>query len=87
MVFRLSRQTRAGPFLEWKVAIFSAGAVLGMAGIFLDLAWLRIAGIVVLASGMLVRFFPGAREASQEDDDEDGDDQDAVSSAGSSTTG
>ena len=34
--FRSDRGRRAGRFLEWKVRIFAAGAVLGLAGIFLD---------------------------------------------------
>jgi len=59
--FLLDRRRHAGRFLEWKVRIFAAGAVLGLAGIFLDEEWLRIGAIVVLAAGVLLRFLPGAK--------------------------
>jgi hypothetical protein len=54
------------------VRIFVAGAVLGLAGIFLDEAWLRIGAIVVLASGMLLRFLPGGRARAEEENEDEG---------------
>ncbi len=74
----LDRNRRAGPYLEWKVRIFAAGAVLGLAGILMDEAWLRMAAIVVLAGGILLRFLPdGTADATgkyeEDDDDEDAD--------------
>lgn len=67
--FRLDRARRAGPYLEWKVAIFAVGAVLGLAGIWLDEAWMRIAAIVVLAGGMLLRYGGGGGGEAEEEDD------------------
>jgi len=55
-VFRPVRDRQAGPFLEWKVRIFVTGAVLGLAGIFLDERWMVGAAIVVLVLGMAIRF-------------------------------
>lgn len=74
MVVRLDRSKRAGPLLEWKVGIFAVGAVLGLAGIFLDERWLSGVAIAVLAAGALLRFLPGARspEAEGENGDEVG---------------
>lgn len=74
MPFRLDRTRRAGRYLEWKVRIFVAGAVLGLAGIYLDEAWMRLSAIAVLASGMLLRFLPGAAPEPDGKDDADGED-------------
>ncbi len=68
MSLLLDRRRRAGRWLEWKVRIFATGAVLGLAGIFLDEAWLRIAAIVVLASGIVLRLVPGGVRRDGEDD-------------------
>jgi hypothetical protein len=79
MSLLLDRNRRAGRYLEWKVRIFAAGAVLGLAGIFLDSAWMRLGAIVVLASGMMLRFLPGGRTRTagpEEDDEQDADDRD-----------
>jgi hypothetical protein len=69
MSLLLDRRRRAGRFLEWKVRIFATGAVLGLAGIFLDEEWLRIGAIVVLAAGALLRFLPGAKPPADEAED------------------
>lgn len=74
MVLRLDRRRRAGPLLEWKVRLFAAGAVLGLAGIFLEERWLTGAAIAVLAGGALLRFLPGGTVPPEEDEDEGGDD-------------
>jgi len=74
MSLLLDRRRRAGRFLEWKVRVFATGAVLGLAGIFLDEEWMRISAIVVLAAGMLLRFLPGAKPP-----DEDAEDLDDLS--------
>ena len=68
MSLLLDRRRRAGRWLEWKVRIFATGAVLGLAGIFLDEAWLRIAAIAVLATGILLRFLPGGKRDGDEED-------------------
>lgn len=77
MALFLDRGRRAGRYLEWKVRIFAAGAVLGLAGIFLDEAWMRFGAIGVLAAGMLLRFLPGGRDraagATGGDDEADAD--------------
>jgi len=75
-VLRLDRSKRAGAFLEWKVRLFAVGAVLGLAGIFLEERWLTGTAIAVLTGGALLRFLPGARPPGG-DDDEDEDDADA----------
>lgn len=68
-MFRLSRSRRAGPHLEWKVRFFAVGAVLGLAGIYLDEPWLTVGAIVVLVVGALLRFLPGAGAGSDEGDE------------------
>lgn len=79
MAIFLDRRRRAGRFLEWKVGIFAGGAVLGLAGIFLDEPALRIGGIAVLLTGMLVRFLPGAGAGEADVEEAEGveDDPDA----------
>lgn len=69
-MLRLDRRKRAGAFLEWKVRLFVAGAVLGMAGIFLGEAWLTGGAIAVLTGGALLRFLPGAAPAPEDEDDD-----------------
>lgn len=56
--FRLDRSRRAGRYLEWKVGLFSVGAVLGVAGMLLEEGWMTLVAIVVLLLGMLLRFLP-----------------------------
>lgn len=79
MVLRLDRSRRAGPHLEWKVRLFAVGAVLGLAGIFLEEAWLTGVAIVVLAGGALLRFV--GREASSPDPEEVGHPDEPTGSA------
>jgi len=38
--------------------VFFLGAALGLAGIFMDLSWLVVAGMVVLLVGVLLRALP-----------------------------
>ena len=38
--------------------MFFLGATLGLAGIFMDLSWLVVAGMVVLLVGVLLRALP-----------------------------
>ena len=78
MPFRPDRRRRGDRFLEWKIAIFSVAAVVGLAGIYLDERWLTGAAIALLAGGMSLRFLPGggvARPAADEGlDADDGSD-------------
>lgn len=69
----LDRKRRAGRYLLWTVRIFSVGAVLGVAGMYLEERWMTWAAIFVLFCGLLVRFLPGARpdEGLETPDEED----------------
>lgn len=68
------RSKRAGAHLEWKVRFFVAGAVLGVAGMYLEETWLTGAGIVVLLAGALLRLVPrGSGPTETEEDDDPGD--------------
>ena len=70
-MLRLDRSRRAGRFLAWKVRVFSVGAVLALAGIYLDDRRLTGAAIIILAGGALLRFFPGGRETASPEPDEE----------------
>ncbi len=59
-MLRLDRTRQAGDYLEWKVRIFTVGAVLAAAGMYLQEDWLVGVATVVLAVGVLLRFLPGA---------------------------
>lgn len=62
-------------FLEVRVALFTIGAVLGMAGIYLDTPWMVGVAIGVLAVGFVIRFVPRRKEESRKEGGEvDGDD-------------
>jgi hypothetical protein len=56
------RSRRAGRYLEWKVRLFTLGAVLAVVGMAVDQVWMTWAAIVVLIAGMVLRFLPGGRE-------------------------
>lgn len=64
-LFRPDRGRRAGPHLEWRVRLFVAGAVLALAGMYLEEPWLTGLAIVVLLAGMLVRFLPSGEDGSE----------------------
>ena len=64
MLFALFHRTRgqtdgrtAGgtALLEWRIGVFFAGAVLGLAGVFLEISWLVTAALVVLLGGFALR--------------------------------
>jgi hypothetical protein len=67
-MLRLNRSRRAGRHLGWKVRLFSAGAVLALAGIFLNDRWITGVAIVVLTAGMALRFLPVGRDEESEED-------------------
>jgi len=48
-------QTRSA-VLRWRVSAFLLGAVLGLAGIFLDMAWLVTVALIVLLLGTAFRW-------------------------------
>lgn len=60
----LDRGRTAGPYLRWKVRLFTAGAGLALAGIYLEETWLVSAAIVVLGGGVLLRFLPRRKDGS-----------------------
>ena len=75
MLFALFHRTRgqtAGPaagrnaLLEWRIGAFFAGAVLGLAGIFLEISWLVTAALFVLLGGFALRALPVRDSGSQE---------------------
>lgn len=70
----IDHSRRRRPHLVWKVRLFAAGAVLGVAGMYLEERWLGGAAIILLLAGVLVRFVPDGGDGSAEaEGDEDGD--------------
>ena len=72
MLFYTSRSQRSGPFLEWKVRIFTVAAVLALVGMYFDERWMTISALVVLFAGMLLRFLPQEAHAGEAGDGEGG---------------
>lgn len=68
-MLRLDRDRRAGPWLEWKVRLFTVGAVLALAGIYLEESWMVYAAIAVLAAGVGLRFFAPSPESPADEDE------------------
>jgi hypothetical protein len=70
---KLRRDTRGpGPYLEWRVRLLGAGAILALAGIWADVGWLVNVAIAFLFVGFLLRFAGGWS------DDPDPSDPDAL---------
>lgn len=68
-----NRKAEAYPWLVWKVRLFSAGAVLVVAGIVMEEDWVMWLAIGVLVAAFMVRFLPGGtgareRRGAREDD-------------------
>lgn len=57
-MFGLDRRRRAGVWLEWKVRLFTVGAVLAVAGMAMEEDWLVWTAIGVLGAGFILRFLP-----------------------------
>lgn len=73
------RSRRAGRYLEWKVRLFTLGAVLAVVGMALNQSWMTWAAIAVLVAGMMLRFLPDGTIGEAESDSEGaGDDTSAV---------
>ena len=53
--------------LRWRISAFFLGAVLGLAGIYLDASWLLTAALIVLFGGVVLRKWP-AQDADPEDE-------------------
>jgi hypothetical protein len=70
MVVRVSRRRRAddpGP----RMLLFAVGAVLALAGILFDIAWLVAVATVILGVGMVLGIVARRRDDHGEDLDED----------------
>jgi len=52
--------------LTWRIRAFFLGAVLGLAGIFLNIPWLVTAGLVVLLVAVVLRMAPARDPGSGE---------------------
>jgi len=50
-----SGDRKQDPFVEGKVVLFTVGAVLGLAGVFMELEWVVWLGIGALGAGMVLR--------------------------------
>ena len=73
----LTRGARpVGTLLEWRVRLFSVGGVLGVAGTLLEERWLTGLAIVVLGTGVLIRFLPGGTAPEGRPDPEEQDPED-----------
>jgi hypothetical protein len=57
------RSRRAGRYLEWKVRLFTLGAVLAVVGMATYQSWMTWLAIGVLGIGLALRYLPGGREA------------------------
>jgi hypothetical protein len=59
----ISRRRREGPdpYVDWKMRLFVVGAVLLLAGIFLEQRPLVGAAVVVLAAGLVLRLLEARR--------------------------
>lgn len=58
-----------GPFLEWRVRLMGAGAIVALVGIWADAEWLVNVAIVLLLGGFLLRF-SGSPAADREDEED-----------------
>jgi Flp pilus assembly protein TadB len=56
------------PFLDWKLRIFFAGAVLLMAGVLLDRRVLALLAAVVLGAGLILALVIRLRERRRQDE-------------------
>ncbi len=54
-------------YLEWRVGLFSAGAVLAVVGIALEQSWMINVAIGVLVIGVLLRFLLKWRPPARDD--------------------
>ena len=65
MLLSMFHRTGGGnALLEWRIGAFFLGAVLGLAGIFLDVSWLLTAALVVLLGGVALRRLAAREPAS-----------------------
>ena len=76
MIFLDRSRKGDDPYLDWKVRLFLAGAVVALWGMARAVSWLVLVGILILLAGASLRFLPGgrARGPSPEEDEDDGRD-------------
>jgi cadmium resistance protein CadD (predicted permease) len=73
-VFGLDRSRQSGRSLEWKVGIFTVGATLALAGMYLDERWMTGLAIAVLLVGIAFRLV-AERSPLMVDEDDEGEDE------------
>ena len=67
MLFSLFHRTRGSTaLLDWRIGAFFLGAVLGLAGIFLNISWLVSAALIVLLGGVALRRWADPDSESEE---------------------
>ena len=67
MLLSLFHRTRGSTaLLDWRIGAFFLGAVLGLAGIFLNISWLVSAALIVLLGGVALRRWAGPDSESEE---------------------
>ena len=70
----LDRSRKAGRYLEWKVRLFTLGAVLAVVGMAVNQRWMTWVAIVFLLAGLVLRFLPdGSERMNEGDTQEEGD--------------
>ena len=56
MLLSLFHRTRGNTaLLEWRIGVFFLGAILGLAGILLNISWLVTTALIVLLGGVALR--------------------------------
>ena len=67
MLLSLFHRTRGNTaLLEWRIGAFFLGAILGLAGVFLNISWLVTTALIVLLGGVALRGL-AARDSSSEE--------------------
>lgn len=67
MFFLTRSRKRSLKYLEWRVRLFGAGALLALVGLAVQLSWLIYAAIVVLIGGVALRFLEEPTEETPEE--------------------
>ena len=60
------RTRRSNALLDWRIGAFFLGAVLGLAGIFLNISWLVTTALIVLLGGIVLRGLAARDSGSEE---------------------
>ena len=60
------RTRRSTALLDWRIGAFFLGAVLGLAGIFLNISWLVTTALIVLLGGIALRGLAARDSGSEE---------------------